>query len=115
MAYIDGFVAAVATADRETYRAHAERMAAIMRRHGAERCVETWGSDVPQGKLTSFPMAVKLNEGETVAFSWIWWPDKATRDAAWTAMESDAEMTAEPMPFDGKRMIYGGFEVILDA
>ena len=115
MPYVDGFVLAVASADREAYRQHGSQMAAIMKRHGVLRYVETWGDDVPQGKLTSFPLAVQLKDGETVVFAWAWWPDKATRDAAWPALEADPELTAVAMPFDGKRMIFGGFEAIVDA
>ena len=114
MAYVDGFVAAVSDGNREVYRAHAERMAEIMKRFGALKCVETWGDDVPEGQLTSFTMAVKREPGESVVFSWVWWPDKAARDAGWKEMMADQEMTAEPMPLDGKSMIYGGFEVIVD-
>ena len=115
MAYVDGFVAAVPEANREAYLAHAGRMAGIIRRLGAERCVETWGDDVPEGEHTSFPMAVRREPGEAVIFSWVWWPDKATRDVAWKAIMTDPEAMAEEMPFDGKRMLLGGFEVIVDA
>lgn len=115
MAYVDGFVAAVSDDKREEYQAHAARMAEFMKRYGAQRIVETWGSDVPEGKLTSFPMAVQRQDGESVIFSWVWWPDRATRDKAWAAMMNDEAMAAEPMPFDGKRMIFGGFDVILDT
>ena len=115
MAYIDGFVAAVSNDNKEIYREHAMRMAELMKRYGATRCVETWGDDVPEGKLTSFPMAVQRKDDEAVAFSWVWWPDKATRDDAWKRMMDDQEMQAEEMPFDGKRMIFGGFEVLIEA
>ena len=114
MSYIDGFVAAVPTASREAYRAYAARMAPIFREHGATGMVECWGDDVPDGKLTSFPMAVKLEPGETVVFSWTLWPDKATRDAGWAGLMADPRMGGD-MPFDGKRVIYGGFEMILNA
>ena len=115
MAYIDGFVAAVSDDKREEYRAHAARMAEVMKRFGAQRIVETWGDDTPDGKLTSFPLAVQRREGESVIFSWVWWPDRETRTKGWAAMMNDPEMMAEPKHFDGQRMIYGGFEVILDA
>ncbi|EYD75131.1 RNA signal recognition particle 4.5S ribosomal RNA [Rubellimicrobium mesophilum DSM 19309] len=115
MAYIDGFLAAVPIANKDVYRDHSARMATIMRRYGALHCVETWGDDVPEGKVTSFPMAVQRKDDEAVVFSWVWWPDKATRDAAWKRMMDDAEMSAEAMPFDGKRMIFGGFEVLVEA
>ena len=115
MAYIDGFVAAVSTANKEVYREHAARMAEIMKRYGATRCVETWGDDVPEGQVTSFSMAVQRKADEAVVFSWVWWPDKATHDDAWKRMMDDQEMQAEEMPFDGKRMIFGGFEVLVEA
>ena len=115
MAYIDGFVAAVSTANKEVYRDHAARRAEIMKRYGATRCVETWGDDVPEGQVTSFSMAVQRKGDEVVVFSWVWWPDKATRDDAWKRMMDDQQMQAEEMPFDGKRMIFGGFEVLVEA
>jgi uncharacterized protein YbaA (DUF1428 family) len=117
MAYVDGFVAAVPTANRDAYLKHATEAAAIFREYGAERVVETWGEDVPDGKLTSFPMAVQKAAEETVVFSWIVWPSKSVRDAAWQKVMADPRMQPEanPMPFDGKRMIYGGFDVLLDA
>lgn len=114
MPYIDGFVAAVPTANRDAYRAHCEAMSGVIKEYGALKVVECWGDDVPDGKLTSFPMAVKKTPDETVVFSWVVWPDKATRDAGMQTMMSDPRMSPEhnPMPFDGKRLIYGGFEVI---
>ena len=117
MAYIDGFVAAVPIANKEIYREHAARMAEIMKRYGATRCVETWGDNVPEGQVTSFTMAVQRKDDEAVIFSWVWWPDKATRDAAWPKMMEDPDMQPDHgnMPFDGKRMFWGGFEPILDT
>ncbi len=116
MSYIDGFVAAVPTGNREAYLKHAADMAAIFKEFGALKSVECWGDDVPDGKLTSFPMAVKKEPGETVVFSWLVWPDKAARDAGWAKMMQDPRLQpgANPMPFDGKRLIYGGFEVALE-
>lgn len=117
MTYIDGFVAAVPTRNREAYKKHAAEMAAIMKEFGVEKSMECWGDDVPEGKLTSFPMAVKKETDETVVFAWIVWPSKAVRDAGWEKMMKDPRMQpgVNPMPFDGKRMIYGGFEVLLEA
>ena len=116
MAYVDGFLAAVPTANREAFRTHAAEFATYFRELGALRIVECWGDDVPEGKVTSFPMAVKRQQDETVVFSWIEWPDKATRDAAFLKMQTDERMQSmSEMPFDGKRMIFGGFEPILDA
>lgn len=117
MTYVDGFVCAVPTANREIYRKHAEAAAVVFKEHGALRMVECWGDDVPEGKLTSFPMAVKRNPDETVVFSWVTWPSRQARDEGMTKVMADPRVQpdANPMPFDGKRLIYGGFEVILDT
>ena len=117
MAYVDGFVAAVPTANRDAYVTHATEAAKVFREHGAVQVVECWGDDVPDGTLTSFPMAVKKNPDETVVFSWITWPSRAVRDDGMRKVMADPRLhpDANPMPFDGKRMIYGGFEVVLDA
>jgi uncharacterized protein YbaA (DUF1428 family) len=117
MTYIDGFVAAVPTANREAYRKHAEQAATVFKDHGALKLVECWGDDVPDGKLTSFPLAVQRKDDETVVFSWIVWPSRETRDVGMAAVMADARLKPDvnPMPFDGKRMIYGGFEVLVDA
>ena len=117
MNYIDGFVAAVPTANREAYRQHAEKAAGLFREVGALAVVECWGDDVPDGKVTSFPMAVKRNADETVVFSWVVWPSRAARDEAWKKVMADPRMSPEtnPMPFDGTRLIYGGFQVLVDA
>ncbi len=114
MSYVDGFVIAVPTANREAYRALASDMSEKFKQWGALKVVECWGDDVPDGKVTSFPMAVKCSADETVVFSWIVWPSKATRDEAHGKMMSDTTMPKD-MPFDGKRMIFGGFEPIVDA
>ena len=117
MNYVDGFVLAVKTSEREVYLQHARTGATVFKEHGALGVVECWGDDVPEGKLTSFPMAVKCEPGETVVFSWIAWPSRAVRDERWKKLMADPRMQpgANPMPFDGKRMIYGGFEVLLQA
>jgi uncharacterized protein YbaA (DUF1428 family) len=117
MAYVDGFVAAVPGAARDAYRAHCEAAAAVFRDHGATRVVECWEDDVPEGKLTSFPMAVKREPGECVVFSWVEWPDRAARDAGLAKAFADPRMQpdANPMPFDGERLVFGGFAVLLDA
>ncbi len=114
MSYIDGFVIAVETTRRDEFIDHARRMDAHFLTFGATRIVECWGDDVPDGTVTDFARAVQAKEGETVAFSWIEWPDKATRDAAMKRLETDERFTAEPMPFDGKRMIFGGFQPVVD-
>ena len=115
--YIDGFVAAVPTSNRDAYRKHAEAAAVVFKDHGALRLVECWGDDVPDGKLTSFPMAVKKQADETVVFSWITWPSREVRDAGMQKVMADPRIKPEvnPMPFDGKRLIYGGFSVIVDT
>jgi uncharacterized protein YbaA (DUF1428 family) len=113
MSYIDGFVIPVAADGKEEFVDHARRMDQHFLTHGATRVVEGWGIDVKPGKTTDFQRAVQASEDEAVAFSWIEWPDKATRDSAMKALESDAALMAEPMPFDGKRMIFGGFEPIV--
>lgn len=117
MVYVDGFVAAVPTANKEQYRQHAADAAIVFREHGALSLVECWGDDVPDGKVTSFPMAVKLQADETVVFSWITWPSRAVRDAGMEKVMNDPRMQPDsnPMPFDGKRLIYGGFQMIVDA
>lgn len=116
MDYVDGFVAPVALADKEKYVAYARQAALIFREHGATRVVECWGDDVPPGKLTSFPLAVQSREGETVVFSWITWPSKKARDAGMGAFMQDPRMKAlGDMPFDGKRLIFGGFQMVVDA
>ncbi len=117
MTYVDGFVAAVPTANREIYRRHAEEAAVVFKEHGALKLVECWGDDVPEGEVTSFPMAVKCKDDETVVFSWILWPSREVRDSAMKKVMEDPRLQPDrnPMPFDGKRLIYGGFETIVDA
>ena len=112
MSYVDGFVAAVPTANRDAYRKHAETALALFREHGATRCVECWGDDVPEGKLTSFPLAVQRKPDETVVFGWLVWPSRAARDTGFKKAMEDPRMAGTEMPFDGKRMIFGGFEII---
>ena len=117
MSYVDGFVAAVPTANRDAFIEHARIAAEVIKECGATRIVECWGDDVPDGDVTSFPMAVKKNDDETVIFSWITWPSKEVRDEGMKKMMEDPRMQPDknPMPFDGKRVIYGGFDVILEA
>jgi len=114
MSYVDGFLIAVPTANREKFIAHASQGDPIFIEYGALRVVECWGDDVPHGQLTDFYRAVQARDDETVVFSWIEWPDKATRDAGMKKMMEDPRMEGNPMPFDGKRLIYGGFEPLLD-
>ncbi len=115
MSYVDGFVIAVPASNKQEYIAHARKAAMLFKELGATRVVECWGDDVPDGKITDFRSAVKAKDGEVVLFSWTEWPDKATRDASWKKMMDDPRMKAmsDAMPFDGSRMIYGGFQQIV--
>ncbi len=115
MSYVDGFVLAVPTANKEKFIKHANEGDSVFIEFGALRVLECWADDVPRGKLTDFFGAVKATDDETVVFSWIEWPDKATRDAGMKKMMDDPRMDPanNPMPFDGKRMIYGGFVPIV--
>lgn len=114
MSYVQGFVLAVPTASKQAFIEHATKANAVFLDHGATRVRECWGDDVREGKQTDFKRAVEAKDDETVCFSWIEWPDKATHDAAMAKMDEimkDPRMdpAKNPMPFDGKRMIFGGF------
>jgi uncharacterized protein YbaA (DUF1428 family) len=115
--YVEGFVLPVPTANREAYRKVAEIGAPVFMDHGITRYVEAWGDHVPAGSVTDFARAAHAEAGETVVFAWCEWPDRATRDAGMKAIMADERMEAvpDPMPFDGKRMIIGGFEIVSDA
>jgi uncharacterized protein YbaA (DUF1428 family) len=115
MTYVEGFVAAVPTANKEVYRRHAAEAAVIFKELGATRIVECWGDDVPSGTVTDFRGAVKAKDDEVVVFSWVEYPSKQVRDEANKKMQSDKRMAGMKMPFDGKRMIFGGFAPILDT
>ena len=116
MEYVDGFVLPVPAANKDAYREMAAKFAPMFKEFGALRTVECWGDDVPDGKVTDFRRAVQAEDGEAVVFAWITWPDKATRDAGMKRVMEDPRMQAGgDMPFDGKRMIFGGFQVILDS
>lgn len=116
MSYVNVYVAAVPEENREKYLDMAKTMDSYFKEKGATRVVECWGKDVPDGKLTSFPMAVKAEEGEAIVFGWIEWSSKEDSDMAMQAMMSDPQFSPDKMqmPFDGKRMIFAGFEKILD-
>lgn len=114
MPYIEGFVAAVPTANKEEFVKQAKQAAAYFRKLGATRLVECWGDDVPKGVLTDFYRATQAKDDETPIFSWVEYPDKATRDAANRKMSEDADMADMQMPFDGKRMFWGGFEQVVN-
>ncbi len=119
MAYIDGFVIAVPKANKQKFTDHANMADGMFIEMGATRILECWADDVPAGTTTDFRMAVKATDDEDVVFSWIEWPDKATRDAAMATMMSPdfkdprMDMEKNPMPFDGKRMIFGGFSPVV--
>ena len=114
MPYIDGLVLAVPTANKQTFIEHANTLDAIFIECGAIRVMECWGDDVPEGKLTDFRRAVQATSEETVVFAWIEWPDKAARDAGMAKAMADPRMSpGNPMPFDGKRMIFGGFTPVV--
>lgn len=115
MSYISGFIIAVPNANKEAYLKMATETAAIFKEQGATEIVEGWGTDVRDGKITDFKRAVQAREDETVVFSWIIWPDKATADACEKKMTEDEQMMPHTnMPFDGKRMIFGGFTPIFE-
>ncbi|MEL6868794.1 MAG: DUF1428 domain-containing protein [Pseudomonadota bacterium] len=118
MSYVDGYVLAVPANRKAEYVQLAELSAAVFRDHGALSVIENWADDVPDGEVTSLPMAVKCEAGEVVVFSWIVWPSREARDAGnESAMKDDRlkDWSPSKMPFDGKRMIYGGFSTIVDA
>lgn len=116
MAYIDGFVAAVPNDNKETYEKHAREAAIVFKDYGALKLTECWGDDVPEGEVTSFPLAVKCKPNETVVFSWITWPTKEVRNTGMAKVMDDPGLNPDnnPMPYDGQRMIFGGFDVIID-
>lgn len=116
MSYIDGFVVPVPTGKKDMYRKICADAAQIFKEYGATRVVECWGDDVPDGKVTDFKGAVKAEAGETIVFSWIEWPSKEVRDAGNKKMQDDPRMKpSQDVPFDGKRMIFGGFAPIFDT
>jgi uncharacterized protein YbaA (DUF1428 family) len=113
MTYVEGFVAAVPTANRDVYIEHAREAADLFKKLGASRVIECWGDDVPRGELTDFYRATQAKDDETVIFSWIEYPDKATRDAANEKMSADSDAMQMEMPFDSQRMFWGGFDQVL--
>ena len=120
MSYVDGFLAAVPQANKDRFIAHAKLADALFIEYGALRVTECWADDVPHGQLTDFHRAVQAGADEAVVFSWIEWPDKATRDAGMKKMMEDPRMDPSapgnpPMPFDGKRMIFGWFEAVVEV
>ncbi|MEJ7746512.1 MAG: DUF1428 domain-containing protein [Luteimonas sp.] len=116
MSYIDGFVLAVPTANKQKFIDHANDGDSVFMDYGATRILECWGDDVKDGTLTDFRRAVQAKDDETVVFSWIEWPDKATRDAGMEKAMEDPRLKPDvnPMPFDGKRLIFGGFAPVVE-
>lgn len=113
--YVDGCLVPVPSANKEAYREMATKSAALFKEYGATRVVEAWGEDVPDGKVTDYRGAVKATAEEKIVYSWIEWPSREARDEGWKKVMADSRMHAGTMPFDGKRMIYGGFAPIFDA
>ena len=116
MNYVDGFVLAVPKANKDLYIKHALEAAVVFKECGALSLVECWGDDVPDGEVTSFPLAVKCQEDEVVCFSWVTWPSKEAREKGMEKAIQDPRLSPEvnPMPFDGKRMIFGGFNMLVN-
>ena len=116
MTYFQGFVIPVKTADKQAFLDMAKKATPIFAEYGATRTVECWGDDVMDGKVTDLKKAVQANDDETVVFSWVWWPNKTTCDAAAEKIMADDRMKPDgPMPFDGKRMIHAGFDANFDT
>ena len=113
MPYLSIMLAPVKQADKDAYLDHARDMWPIFQKHGALSLVEQWGVDLPEGQITDFPKSVKLEADESLALGWITWPDRDTHDRAWQALENDPDMAMRDLPFDGRRMVFGGFETIL--
>jgi uncharacterized protein YbaA (DUF1428 family) len=124
MSYIDGFVIAVPTANKSKFIEHAKLGDSVFIDLGATRVIECWGDDIRDGKRTDFRRAVQAKDDETIVFSWIEWPDREKRDAAYAKMTEwmnnpetvDPRMDPKknPMPFDGQRLIFGGFEPLVE-
>tara|TARA_R110002012_G_scaffold90577_1_gene221355 strand:- start:354 stop:707 length:354 start_codon:yes stop_codon:yes gene_type:complete len=117
MSYVTGFVTAVPIANKQEYIDHCRAAAVVLKEAGALNVVEAWGEYVPDGEMTSFPMAVKKQDDETVVFGWIVWPSREVCEAGMEKMMTDPRMDPanNPMPFDGKRMIFGGFSKVFEA
>ena len=113
--YVDGALVPVPVANKAAYSALAVEQAEIIMAHGALRVVEAWGDFVPRGKVTDYQGAVKAAADEQVVFSWVEWPSRAVRDAAWPKIFADPRMQTPDQPYDGKRRVFGGFTPIFDA
>jgi len=112
--YVDGCLIAVPKANKDAYKEMADKHAAILKEYGATRTVDAWADDVPDGKVTDYKGAVKAKPDEIVVFSWIEWPSKEARDKGWDAAQKDPRMKDLQMPFDGQRLVYGGFSPLID-
>ncbi|HET7308366.1 MAG TPA: DUF1428 domain-containing protein [Gammaproteobacteria bacterium] len=115
MNYVDGFVVPVPADKKQAYLDSARKALPLFKEYGATRHVECWGDDVPDGKVTDFRRAVKAEDDEVIVFSWIEWPSKEARDAGMKKVMEDPRLGVTDMPFDGKRMIFGGFQTIMDG
>ncbi|MDZ3830574.1 MAG: DUF1428 domain-containing protein [Sphingopyxis sp.] len=115
--YVDGYILPVAHGNKDAYSALAQTASTVFLDHGAVRVVECWGDDVPDGKVTDYRRAAHAVDGENVVFSWVEWPSKDARTAGWEKAMADERLhpNEREMPFDGKRMIYGGFAPVFDA
>jgi uncharacterized protein YbaA (DUF1428 family) len=113
--YVDGVVTPVPSDQKDAYREMADKHAAILKEYGATRTVDAWGDDVPDGKVTDYKGAVQAKPDETIVYSWVEWPSKQARDEGWEKAMNDPRMKGMSMPFDGKRVIWGGFAPILDS
>ncbi len=112
--YVDGCLIPVPAGNKDAYRQMAATYATVLKEYGATRVVDAWGDDVPDGKITDYKGAVKARGDETVVYSWIEWPSKEVRDRGWEKAMADPRMKSLEQPFDGKRLVYGGFAPILD-
>ena len=117
MTYVDGMIAPVKANQKDDYIAFASQMAPIFKDYGALSVVECWGVELPEGKLNSMHTAVMLEADETAVLSWITWPSKEARDQGWEKMMADDRMPKDmsAAPLDGKRLIFGGFEMVVEA
>lgn len=115
MAFYDISVCPVPNDRKDAFLAHSRTCAELFKREGALSVIDTWGAEVPDGKVTDFKRSVQASADETVCVGWITWPDKATRDSAWEKLMSDPTMQGISMPFDGKRMIFAGFDLLNES
>ena len=115
MSYVTGFLTPVPVENKERYIKSARDAWPLFQRYGAQKYVECWGDQIGDGKTTDFKRAVKLEEGEQVVFAWIVWADRAAADSAWEKMQADPAMKDMDMPFDGRRMIWGGFQTVFES